>query len=166
MTSDRAEHVNIAASDLELKTVPDLPLGFRPNIARIGKIVGAVRTGMSVYELPPGEAIGPYHYEDPDEEWLVVIAGEPTLRHPHGEDTLRPWDVVFFPPGPAGAHLIRNDSMCTARVLMFSTITSVAAVIYPDSDKISIWTTDGSDDIVLRRSSAVDYWDGELPTRN
>jgi hypothetical protein len=36
----------------------------------------------------------------------------------------------------------------------------VAAVVYPDSDKISIWTTDGADDIVVRRTSGVDY-DGE-----
>ena len=33
----------------------------------------------------------------------------PTLRHPEGEDDLEPWDVVFFPPGPGGAHAVRND---------------------------------------------------------
>lgn len=57
-------------------------------------------TGMSAYELPPGQAIGPYHYENPEEEWLLVLDGRPTLRHPDGEDELKPWDVVFFPPGP------------------------------------------------------------------
>jgi uncharacterized cupin superfamily protein len=65
---------------------------------------------MSVYELPPGEAIGPYHYEDPEEEWLLVVDGRPTLRHPAGEDELAPWDVAFFPPGPKGAHMVRNDT--------------------------------------------------------
>ena len=33
----------------------------------------------------------------------------------------------------------------------------------PDSDKISIWTTNGPDDIVVRRTSGVDYWEGEPP---
>jgi uncharacterized cupin superfamily protein len=56
---------------------------------------------------------------------------------------------------------VRNDTDSTVRVLMFSTITAVAAVVYPDSDKISIWTTNGADDLVVKRTSGVDYWDGE-----
>jgi uncharacterized cupin superfamily protein len=162
MTGQSGQRINVAA--VELKQFPDLPAGFRPDIARLGKRVGASRTGASVYELSPGEAIGPYHYEDPDEEWLLVIDGRPTLRHPAGEDELEPWDVVFFPPGPDGAHMVRNDTDATARVLMFSTITGVAAVVYPDSDKISLWTTNGADDIVVKRTSGVDYWDGEKPS--
>ena len=39
---------------------------------------------------------------------------------------------------------------------MFSSITAVGAVIYPDSDMIQIFTTDGSDDIVVERKSGVD----------
>jgi hypothetical protein len=57
--------------------------------------------------------------------------------------------------------MVRNDGDSTARVLMFSTMTAVAAVVYPDSDKISIWTTSSADDIVVKRTSGVDYWDGE-----
>jgi uncharacterized cupin superfamily protein len=159
MSGQFAHRVNIAA--VEFKPFPNLPEGFRPEIARVGKLLGATRTGMSVYELPPGEAIGPYHYEDPEEEWLLVVDGRPTLRHSGGEDELEPWDVVFFPPGPDGAHMVRNDTDSTARVLMFSTMTAVAAVVYPDSDKISIWTTNGADDIVVKRTSGVDYWEGE-----
>ena len=90
-----------------------------------------------------------------------MVEGSPTLRHPEGEEALDPWDVVFFPPGPGGAHMVRNDTDSPARVLMFSTITAVAAVVYPDSDKISIWTTDGVDDLVVKRTSGVGYWDGE-----
>ena len=159
MSVQAAQRVDVAALDVE--HFPDLPAGFRPGIVRVGTLLGAARTGMSVYELPPGEAIGPYHYEDPDEEWLLVIEGRPTLRHPGGEDELEPWDVAFFPPGREGAHTVRNDTDSTARVLMFSSITAVAAVVYPDSDKIHIWTTSGDDDIVVRRTSGVDYWEGE-----
>jgi hypothetical protein len=35
------------------------------------------------------------------------------------------------------------------------------AVVYPDSDKISINPKDRRDHIIVQRSSAVDYWDGE-----
>jgi uncharacterized cupin superfamily protein len=74
--------------------------------------------------------------------------------------------VAFFPPGPDGAHMVRNDTDATARVLMFSTMTAVAAVVYPDSDKISIWTTNGVDDVVVKRTSGVDYWEGERRDRD
>ena len=121
-----------------------------------GTLLGAVRTGLSVYELPPGQAVSPYHYEDPEEEWLLVVSGTPTLRHPGGEEQLEPWDLVFFPAGPAGAHLVRNNSESAARVAMLSSITAVGAVVYPDSDMIQISTTDGTDDIVVKRSSGVD----------
>jgi uncharacterized cupin superfamily protein len=159
MSIDAPRRVNIAAP--EFKQFPDLPDGFRPGIARIGNLVGAAATGMSVYEVAPGQAISPYHYENPEEEWLIVLDGRPTLRHPDGEDELEPWDVVFFPPGPDGAHAVRNDTGSTARVLMFSNTSTVAASVYPDSDKIAIWTGNDADDIIVKRTSGVGYWDGE-----
>jgi len=154
MSSDPVRRVNLAAIACEPR--PQLPDGFRRSSTRVGAALGAVRTGLSVYELPPGQAVGPYHYEDPDEEWLVVVSGTPTLRHPGGEHQLEPWDVVFFPSGPAGAHHVRNDSESPARIAMFSSITAVGSVVYPDSDMIQIFTTDGTDDIVVERSSGVD----------
>lgn len=159
MTARTVQRANIAAPDF--KYFPDFPEGFRPGIARLGALMGAASTGMSVYELPPGEAIGPYHYENPEEEWLLVLAGRPTLRHPEGEEGLEPWDVVFFPPGPGGAHAVRNDRNSAACVLMFSNTSKVAASVYPDSGKIAIWTGIEEDDLIVRRTSGVGYWDGE-----
>jgi hypothetical protein len=43
---------------------------------------------------------------------------------------------------------------------MLSSKAAAAAAVYPDSNKIGIWTTNGADDIV-RRTSGVDYSDGE-----
>ena len=154
MSGDAVRRVNVVAVPCEPR--PHLPDGFRRNSARVGSALGAVRTGLSVYELPPGQAIGPYHYEDPEEEWLLVVSGTPTLRHPDGEEQLQPWDIVFFPSGPTGAHLVRNKSESPARVAMFSSVTAVGAVVYPDSDMIQIFTSDGGDDIVVERSSGVD----------
>jgi uncharacterized cupin superfamily protein len=90
-----------------------------------------------------------------------VLEGRPTWRHPGGEDELEPWDIVFFPPGPDGAHMVRNDTGSTARVLMFSDRSTVAATVYPDSDKIAIWTGSDDDDLIVRRTNGVDYWEGE-----
>jgi uncharacterized cupin superfamily protein len=154
MSTDPFRRANLATIACDPR--PQLPEGFRRSSTRVGTLLGAARTGLSVYELPAGQAVGPYHYEDPEEEWLLVVSGTPTLRHPGGEDQLEPWDIVFFPPGPAGAHLVRNNSESPARVAMFSSITAVGTVVYPDSDMIQIFTTDSTDDIVVKRSSGVD----------
>jgi uncharacterized cupin superfamily protein len=140
----------------------DDPEGYRTGLARLGPLVGAAETGTSIYELPPGQSICPYHYEWAEEEWLVVLEGTPTLRHPEGEDQLAQGDVRFFPIGPAGAHKVTNRDDATARVLMFSTVKHPAVSVYPDGGKIGIWTGgDRSDDILVRRESGVGYYDRE-----
>ena len=151
--------INIATPEFEYDG--EDPQGFRAGMARLGKLLGAKQTGVSVYEIPPGQAICPYHYEVGEEEWLLVLAGTPTLRHPEGKEVLRPWDVVCFPVGPEGAHGVGNESEETVRVLMFSNVVVLTATVYPDSDKVGIWTGDPETDMIVRRDSAVGYFDGE-----
>ena len=96
------------------------------------------------------------------EEWLLVVAGRPTLRDPEGEHELRPGDVVCFPEGPEGAHQIRNDTDEPIRVLIASTKSLPDAAVYPDSGKIGIWTGNDADPPRLFQiGKAVDYWEGE-----
>src|SRR5690242_7804003 len=131
--------INIAAPPFEYDDQD--PEGFRSGMARLGKLLGGPEeSGISVYELQPGQAICPYHYECGEEEWLLVLEGAPTLRTPEGSDRLEPWDVVFFPKGPDGAHGVRNETDQTARVLMFGTVVIPTASVYPDSDKVGVWT--------------------------
>lgn len=152
--------INIAAPQFDYDA--EDPEGFRSGMARLGKLLGgAEESGISVYELPPGQAICPYHYECGEEEWLLVLEGNPTLRHPEGSDRLDPWDVVFFEKGPAGAHGVRNETDQPVRVLMFSTAVLPTATVYPDSDKVGIWTGDPEIDMTVRRESKVEYFDGE-----
>lgn len=151
--------VNIAAPEFSYDA--EDPEGFRSGLARLGEALGGQDSGISVYELPPGQAVCPYHYEVGEEEWLLVLAGRPTLRHPGGSEALEPWDVVRFPKGPEGAHGIRNDGEEPARVLMFSTVVIPTATVYPDGDKVGIWTGDGQVDGTFRRGEGVPYFDGE-----
>ena len=161
LASTPMQRINIASPQFEYDA--EDPEGFRSGMARLGKLLGddAKESGASVYELPPRQAVCPYHYEAGEEEWLLVLEGNPTLRHPQGSERLDPWDVVFFPKGPEGAHGIRNETEETARVLMFSTVVVPTATVYPDSDKVGIWTGDPEADVMVRRESKVDYFDGE-----
>jgi uncharacterized cupin superfamily protein len=135
--------------------------GFRNGMLRFGDRVGAKTSGCSLYELPPGQAVCPYHYEYGEEEWLLVVSGRPTLRTPEGEAEIGPNEIVFFPTGPAGAHLVRNTTDSTVLVLMFSTRTHPSVAVYPDSDKVGVFTGNKDDDVIVRKASRVDYFDGE-----
>ena len=96
-----------------------------------------------------------------NEEWLVVVTGEPTLRSPSGEQRLRPGDVVCFPAGPDGAHQVRNDADEPTRVLMLSTLRSPDVVRYVDSDKLGTRPGAREDSLNFVRPAAVGYWEGE-----
>ena len=151
--------VNIAAPQFEYDGTD--PEGFKAGMVRLGPQVGASLLGATVYELPPGQAVCPYHYELGEEEWLLVLEGRPTVRHPDGTQQLQPWDTVCFATGREGAHAVRNDTDETARVLMFSNVEHPAVTVYPDSDKVGIYTADKLDNLITTRASAVDYWHGE-----
>ena len=137
------------------------PEGYRAGMDRFGKRIGASSIGGSLYELPAGQSICPYHYEYPREEWLVVLSGAPTLRHPGGEELLGQGDLVCFPAGPEGAHKVTNRGDQTSRVLMISTLEDPSVGIYPDSDKIGVFTGSDDDSVMVRRSSDVPYFEGE-----
>jgi uncharacterized cupin superfamily protein len=138
----------------------DDPPGFRSGYANVASELGAEELAQKVYELPPGESMCPYHYEYV-EEWLIVLEGRPTVRHPGGEDVLEPGDTVCFPSGPEGAHKVTNRTGERARLIMFSSGREPAVAVYPDSDKIGVWPGRKEDKIMVRRSADVDYWDGE-----
>jgi len=136
------------------------PEGYRAGMDRFGPKIGAAQLGGSVYELPPGQSICPYHYEYPDEEWLMPLGGTVVVRTPEGEEELEPFEVVAFPPGKAGALKCTNRGSETVRVLMLSTMPEVSVSVYPDSDKVLANSPD--DRHLSRRSSGVDYYDGEV----
>lgn len=136
------------------------PEGHRISATSLSRPFGATATGMSVHELPPGDASWPYHFETTEEEWLIVIEGELTLRTPEGESVLRAGDVAAFPAGAAGAHAVRNHTDAPVRYAMPSTNAPYGdACVYPDSGKVRIHAPGFEHRGWLGES--VDYWEGE-----
>jgi uncharacterized cupin superfamily protein len=144
--------------DGELDDAEERP-GYRHRRRMVGRLLGGELLGATVYEVPPGEKLWPYHWELGCEEFLVVVAGRPTVRTPGGERELAPGDVVHFPEGDAGAHQLLNRSDEVFRVLIGSTKSSLAVAGYPDSGKLLV-SGAGREQLVVR-DDAVDYWDGE-----
>ena len=133
------------------------PEGYRAGQLKVAPLIGGETMAGGYYVVPPGQANCPYHYES-DEEWLLVLEGRLTVRHPEGEEELEAGDLVCFPAGPAGAHKLTNNGDEPVRMLIVSTANLPAVAVYPDSDKIGVWTPGRTDNIMVRRESGVDYY--------
>jgi len=137
--------------------------GFNCTRSRLGRQLGLERTGLSLWRLPPGEAAYPYHWHVSEEEVILVVKGEPSLRTPEGWRVVAEGEVLAFPTGDAGAHQLANRTESEVEFLTFSN-QQPDIVVYPDSDKIgfSERRTDGSGiHGFFRRGDQVPYFEGE-----
>jgi uncharacterized cupin superfamily protein len=140
--------------------------GFRCLRARLGRQAGSERLGLSLWELPGGEAAYPYHHHLVEEELVVVLDGRPSLRTPDGWRDLEEGEVVAFPRGERGGHQLVNRTAERVRFLAVSTSGEPDIVIYPDSGKLGAYqrSPDGAGlRKMFRLADAVDYFDGEQP---
>jgi uncharacterized cupin superfamily protein len=135
--------------------------GFAFRETGIGPRIAAELIGGSLYEVPPGKKLWPYHLHHANEEWLVVLRGTPTLRTPEGERGLTEGDVACFRRGPSGAHQVINRTEEPVRVLMLSTLLNPEVLEYPDSGKTAANDANGNRIFRSRLGDRVDYWDGE-----
>lgn len=132
-------------------------LGYRHARTVVGRRLGAEILGGTLYEVPPGERLWPYHWELGCEEFALVVTGRPTVRTPDGERDLDVGEMVHFPEGEAGAHQFVNRSDEPFRLLIASTKSPLAVAVYPESGKLMIWRQGQPGQIV--RDEPVDYWE-------
>lgn len=140
--------------------------GFRADRARLSRQAGSERLGLSLWEVPPGQAAFPYHHHLGEEELIVVLDGTPGLRTPAGRRELAAGEVVAFLRGEGGAHQLINETDQTIRFLSFSTNGDPDLVVYSDSGKLGAYERlpdGGGLRALFRLSDTVDYWEGELP---
>jgi uncharacterized cupin superfamily protein len=151
---------NLNAAEFEDRGVD----GFRVRRARLAQQAGAKKIGVSLWEIPPGEAAYPYHWHVVDEEVIIVLGEGLSLRGTGGDwRSLPAGEVVAFPVGEEGGHQLWNRGASTARFLSISSGPSEGddIVFYPDSGKIGVYAQNLYE--LYRRDAAVDYWDGEIP---
>ena len=135
--------------------------GWRIKDAWVGAHIDAELIGGSMYEVEPGDKQGPFHTHHANEEWVIVLRGEPTLRTPEGERVLKEGDVVCFPRGKQGAHQISNRTDSPIRVLMLSSMIRGEIIEYLDTGKVLAKDVEDEDIMVARPGPPVEYWEGE-----
>ena len=128
---------------------------------QISDHIGAKNLGYNLTVLPPGKIQCPFHCHHGEEEMFLILEGEGELRF--GDK--RRHDVIACPPGvPDVAHQIINTGTITMRYLALSTLVSVEACEYPDSQKVLVVAGKRGDRglrKMFRAENTVDYYDRE-----
>ncbi len=119
---------------------------------------GGRKIGIAYEELPPGKQGCPFHYHLKEEEHIVALEGEATLRLGEARYTLKAGDYVGFPAGQRAGHCLINETEKPFRYLIIGDNDPHEVAVYPDSNKIQIR---GLDRTILRDGERLDYWDGE-----
>jgi len=135
---------------------------------QLSDAAGGEDIGTSLYELPPGKRAWPYHYHTGNEEAIYVLAGEGSIRLDGERHPLSAGDYVACPADERGGHRVINDSDAPLRYLAISTMDDPDVLVYPDSEKIGVYTGSAPGDHENREltkyfpaDADVDYWEGE-----
>jgi uncharacterized cupin superfamily protein len=116
------------------------------------------KIGVSYEELPPKKQSVPFHYHLMEEEHIVALEGECTLRLGEERHRLKAGDYVCFPAGERVGHCLINETDKPFRFIMIGNHEPNEVAVYPDSNKILVR---GLDRAILRDENRLPYTDGE-----
>jgi uncharacterized cupin superfamily protein len=119
---------------------------------------GGRKIGIAFEELAPGKQSVPFHYHMLEEEHIIALEGEATLRLGEDRYTIKAGDYVGFPAGGRAGHCLINESEAPFRFIMIGDHQPNEVCIYPDSGKVLVRAYDG---VILRYTEGLDYFDGE-----
>lgn len=116
------------------------------------------KIGIAYEELPPGKQSVPFHYHLLEEEHIIALEGEATLRLGDQRHRIKAGDYVVFPAGQHAGHCLINDTDAPFLFIIIGDHQPNDVCIYPDSRKIMIR---GFDRAIIRDGDRLDYWEGE-----
>lgn len=117
-----------------------------------------LRIGVVIEELQPGKQSCPLHYHLLEEEHILMLEGEVTLRLGQQRIRFRAGEFVSFKAGKPVGHCLVNESGALARYLVIGENNPSDVCIYPDSNKIAI----GAEiDVIRTLGPEASYYDGE-----
>ena len=116
------------------------------------------KIGVSYEELPPSKQSVPFHYHFLEEEHIIALEGEATLRLGDDRYSIKAGDYVGFPAGQRAGHCLVNEGDAPFRYIVIGDHEPNDVCVYPDSNKILVRALDRA---IFRDGERLDYWDGE-----
>jgi uncharacterized cupin superfamily protein len=94
-------------------------------------------------EVPVGKYAFGYHYHDQSEEIFYIVSGTGKLRCAYGEKDVKAGDMLCFPTGEKGAHVLSNTSETEPLVFIdFDVKASKTDIVtFPDMGKMMVSAT-------------------------
>ena len=88
-------------------------------------------------EVEPQNFAYGYHWHEVNEEAFYIISGAGIVKTPEGEIKVEKGDIINFPTGEQGAHVIRNASETEKLIYLDFGINYIAEIVhFPEIDKI------------------------------
>lgn len=118
------------------------------------------KIGVSVEELSPGKQSSPFHFHMLEEEHIIGLEGEATLRLGDERFPIKAGDYVCFPAGQKAGHCLVNEGDKPFRFIMIGDRAPNEICVYPDSNKVMVYNLGRA---IFRDGDGqrLDYWDGE-----
>lgn len=140
--------VTLLATDTAPRTPPSLyPEPYASRMAGrvkhpLGDLFGLRNFGVNLTRLPPGAVSALHHRHTRQDEFIYVVAGEPTLITDAGETRLAPGMVAGFAAN-GSAHHLENRSGQDCLILEVGDRRAGDTVTYPDDDIQATMGEDG-----------------------
>lgn len=109
----------------------------------LGDLFGLTNFGVNLTTIRPGGMSALRHAHATQDEFIYVIAGNPTLITDEGETELAPGMCAGFAYGTGNAHQLVNRTGIDAVYLEMGDRSAGDSVTYPDDDLVAIFEGPG-----------------------
>lgn len=110
---------------------------------RLGPIAGLTNFGVNLTRIVPGGQSSHRHAHSVQDEFVMVLEGEPILETDAGERRLVPGLCIGFPKGSGDAHRFVNRTDRDVLLLVIGDRGAGDEVTYPDVDLHGRMSADG-----------------------
>lgn len=148
---DELKKVNIRDLEVDVKKMGIYGGGLR----RISGDFEAAKLGFNITVVDPGQFLCPYHKHYGEEELILVIEGEATVRQEDKVYKVKRDDLIFYNCGVA--HQLYNHSDKPVRLLAISNNDPSDICEYPDSGKVNVRQLGQ----IFKSDTRVSYFSGE-----
>lgn len=94
---------------------------------------------VNFVEIEPGNYAYGYHYHEANEEVFYFISGTGVVRTLSGDIKVKAGDVIGFPTGEKGVHVVKNESGTEKLVYIDFGTTNLPEIAHlPDVNKIMV----------------------------
>lgn len=120
----------------------DQAVAGRERVA-VGDLFGLTQFGANATRLRPGAASAQRHWHACEDEFIVILEGEATLKTDEGETVMKAGMMAGFPAGDQNGHQLINTGKSDLYYIEIGYRSPVDRVEYPDADMLFVRDADG-----------------------